>query len=269
MRNAFGIMGVLCGAIVVALIARYGYKTTDVEADAWIMAFMFGVIATFGLADHAFGVFLWRHNKIISLATGLVAFASLSLNLSNSLGAIAGRADSAIQESVETNRKIRTAEAELKRLTDLRNAMDTFVQTDEATVNAAKRAADAATKSREDECTRRGENCRAREADERDANARLAKATANKAATDRAIRLEADAAIQRDLLFRLGPIITINAQGSAIAKLFRLPDEEAGFAATVQQFSTALVVELIADTNIEDLDALPRQERWPDGIICA
>ena len=34
-------------------------------------------------------------------------------------------------------------------------------------------------------------------------------------------------------------------QGSALAGLFRLPDEEAGFLVTVQQFSTAAVVELI------------------------
>jgi hypothetical protein len=34
-------------------------------------------------------------------------------------------------------------------------------------------------------------------------------------------------------------------QGSAIAKLFRLPDVEADYAATAQQFGIAVVVELI------------------------
>ena len=70
-------------------------------------------------------------------------------------------------------------------------------------------------------------------------------ATAAKAATDRANRLEADAEAQRHKLNELGPIVKVSLQGSAIASLFRLPDEEAGFLATVQQFGVAAVVELI------------------------
>ena len=46
-------------------------------------------------------------------------------------------------------------------------------------------------------------------------------------------------------LAELGPLVIVNVQGSAIAKLFRLPDEEADFAATAQQFGIAVVVELI------------------------
>ncbi len=37
----------------------------------------------------------------------------------------------------------------------------------------------------------------------------------------------------------------MNVQGSALAKLFRLPETEAEFAATAQQFGVAVVVELI------------------------
>ena len=61
----------------------------------------------------------------------------------------------------------------------------------------------------------------------------------------RATKLEADAQKQRDKLAELGPLVVVNVQGSAIAKLFRLPDEEADFAATAQQFGVAVVVELI------------------------
>jgi hypothetical protein len=50
MRNAVGVFGLVCGLIVVALVGRYGFKTTDLEADAWIMAFLFAVIAAFGIA---------------------------------------------------------------------------------------------------------------------------------------------------------------------------------------------------------------------------
>ena len=250
MRNAFGGMGVLCGAIVVALVARYGFKTTDVEFDAWIMAFMFGVIATFGLGGHAFAVYLWRHNKAISIIAGLVAALSLGINLSNSLGAIAGRSDVASTERIEKNRKIRSAEAELKRLTDLRDTMPAFVTTDGGAVRAAQTAADAARQSRAAECgngdpKKRGKNCRDREADERAANDRLAQVTAAKAATDRASKLESDADKQRKILGELGPVVVVNVQGSTIAKLFRLPDDEAGYASTMQQFGTAAIVELI------------------------
>lgn len=245
MRNAVGIFGLACGAIVVALVARYGYKTTDVETDAWIMAFFFGAIASFALAGHAIAVRLWTASKFWSIAAGLVAVVALGLNLSNSLGAIAGRADTVQTAAVEHNRKIKAAEAELKRLQGVRSAMPAFDFADQATVDAAKRAADAATKSREAECKNRGNLCREREADERAAADKLAAAARNKAASERATKLEADMAAQNGTLSKLGPAATVNAQGSALARLFRLPDDEAGFVATAQQFGTAAIVEFI------------------------
>ena len=175
MRNAVGIFGLLCSVVVVGLVGRYGYKTTDEPTDALIVAFLYGVIATFALAGHAFAVFLWRYSRVAGLAAGAIAAVSLGLNLSNSLGAIAGRQDTAQQERIDKNRKIRATEAELKRLTGLRDAMEAFVHTDEEAVTAAKRAADAATASRQAECQRRGDRCRDRERDEREANERLTK----------------------------------------------------------------------------------------------
>ena len=248
MRNAFGIMGVVCGAIVVLLVARYGYKTTDKTTDALIVAFLYGVIATFGLAGHAFAVFLWRHSMRASVCAGLIAVGALGLNLSNSLGAIAGRQSTAQMERIDNNRKIRAAEAELKRLEKAREDMGAVVATDEEAVKAAKRAADTAAKSREAECETRGKpkgECRKREEAEAEANDKLTKVTAAKAVSDRANKLDADAKAERAKLDKLGPIVKVDVQGSAIAGLFRLPDEAAGFLATVQQFGTAAVVELI------------------------
>src|SRR5262245_22331082 len=123
MRNAFGIFGLICGMIVVVLVGRYGYKTTDVEFDAWVMAFLFAVIASFGLAGHVLALRLRHVSKIASILVGIVAVGSLGMNLSNSLGAIAGRSDSAVMKRVAKNRDIRAAETELKRLTSLRDAM--------------------------------------------------------------------------------------------------------------------------------------------------
>ena len=250
MRSAVGIFGVVCGLIVIGLVGRYGFKSTDIEADAWIMAFLFGAIAAGGLFGHAVAVRLWRTSQSASVAVGIVSAVALLLNLSNSLGAIAGRADTVTMERIAKNRSIRAAEAELKRLTDLRTAMPAFVQTDADAVSAAKRAADTATTAKERECgggdpKQRGRFCRDKEDAEKVAADALAQASAAKATTDRATKLEADAQKQRDKLAELGPLVIVNVQGSAIAKLFRLPDEEADFAATAQQFGVAVVVELI------------------------
>ena len=92
---------------------------------------------------------LWRYSIVASICAGIIAFVALGLNLSNSLGAIAGRSDVVTTERIESNRKIRATEVELKRLTDLRDAIEAFVPTDAEAVGAAKRAADAAAKSRE------------------------------------------------------------------------------------------------------------------------
>jgi hypothetical protein len=250
MRSAVGIFGVACGLIAIGLVGRYGFKSTDIEADAWIMAFLFGAIAAGGLFGHAVAVRLWRLSQMASISVGVVSAAALLLNLSNSLGAIAGRADTVTMERITRNRSIRAAETELKRLADLRTAMPAFVQADADAVSAARRAADAATIAKERECgggdpRQRGRFCRDKEDAEKTAAEALAQVSAAKAATDRATTLEADAQKQREKLAELGPVVIINVQGSAIAKLFRLPDEEADFAATAQQFGVGVVVELI------------------------
>jgi hypothetical protein len=249
MRSAIGVFGLICGVIVIGLVGRYGFKSTDVEADAWIVAFLFGAIATGGLFGHAVALHLWRYSWLASIGMGAVAFVALGLNLSNSLGAIAGRQDQAEHERIAKNRAIRAAEAELRRLTDLRTAMPAFVVTDQATVDAARTAKDVAASRRKAECgennEKRGNICKQREEDETKATNALTAASTAKAQTDRASRLENEAEGQRRKLADLGPIVSVNLQGSAIAKLFRLPDSEAEFASIVQQIGTAAVVELI------------------------
>ncbi len=173
MRNALAIFGLICGGIVIGLVGRYGYKTTDDPSDALIVAFLFGAIACGGLFGHTIAVRLWRHSKPAAIGTGLVSAMALLLNLSNSLGAIAGRAETVTTERISKNRAIRAAENELQRLTALRDAMPGFKPTDAAALTAAERAADAATRARGAECDKRGARCRDREADEHAANAAL------------------------------------------------------------------------------------------------
>jgi hypothetical protein len=274
MRDGVGIFGLVCGVVIIALVARYGYKTTDVELDAWITAFYFGMIATAGLGGHAVAARLWGLNRPVSVAVGIVSAVALMLNLGNSLGAIAGRQDKTTMDRVAKNRDIRTAEVELKRLEKLRQEMPAFVQTDAEVVAAAKRSADAATIAKDRECgngdpKQRGHFCRDKETAEASAMTAWREASAAKAQTDRAIRLEADAQRERHKLKELGPIVTVNEQGSAIAKLFRLPDTEADFVSTAQQFGMAAIAELIIALCVLSWEILGRAAptaRLPDRL---
>ena len=73
MRAVVGVFGCLCGLIVVALVARYGFKTADNEIDGAISAFLFGVIAAGGLGGHAVAIRLWRRNRSWAVVvTGLI-----------------------------------------------------------------------------------------------------------------------------------------------------------------------------------------------------
>ena len=245
MRNAVGIFGLFCGLIVIGLVGRYGYKTTETEADALIMAFLFAAIAAGGLFGHAVSVRLWKLSKPAAVAVGIVCAAALLLNLSNSLGAIAGRSDAVTIKQIGTNRVIDAAEAEHDRLDRLRDEMAAFTYTDDAAVEAARQASMTAAENKLAECDKRGPNCRQREIDAQAAADRLTAATASHSATNRARQLEADAKVQRDKLTELGTKREINVQGAALARLFRLPDSEAAFAAVAQQFGIAVVVELI------------------------
>ena len=249
MRELVGIFGLVCGAVVVSTVATYGYASADEPAVKWNMAFLFGVIATGGLFGHAVSVRLWPISRFWSVIVGVACAGALIINLSNSLGALAGKDSRSAAEAASKSTQIRDDRAELARLQKALDAVGPFTPADDTAVSAAKRAADAATKSREAECgsteKQRGVNCRAREADERNANEALAKATAAKATTDRANRLEAQMQPIRDHLAKAGPVAATNVQGNALAKLFRLPDAEAGFMATLQQFGLAAVVEIL------------------------
>jgi hypothetical protein len=62
----------------------------------------------------------------------------------------------------------------------------------------------------------------------------------------------------RERLAKSGPLVTVNVQGSAIAKLFRLPDDEADFAAVAQQFGVAVIVELLIVMSLVAFELLRR-----------
>jgi hypothetical protein len=223
------------------------------------------VIAAGGLFGHAVSVRIWPLNRFWSVCVGLACAAALIINLSNSLGALAGRNSRSAAEINSKTSAIRDDRTEVARLQKALEKLGTYIPTDQAAVDAAKRALDAATTAKERECgggdpKQRGRFCRDREDAEREAASALTKATAAKALTDRATKLETDMRPIRERLRLAGPIREANVQGSAIAKLFRLPDSEAQFAETLQQFALAGVVEALIVLSMVSFELLGRNQ---------
>ena len=197
MREAVALFGLTCGLIVIWTVGNYGYSSADDPAAKWNMAFLFGVIAAGGLFGHAVAQRAWCYNKLLSLAVYLVCGVALIVNLSNSLGALATRNSRSESETSSKASTIKDDRAELARLQKALDKLGSYVATDQAAVDAAKRALDAASTAMERECgngdpKQRGRFCRDKEDAEKTAADVLTKATAAKAVTDRAMRIETD-----------------------------------------------------------------------------
>jgi hypothetical protein len=251
MRAALGIFGVVAGIIVVALVGRYAFITSDTATDGAIAAFFFGAIAIGGIAGPAAAVHLFRGAKgwaklwgILALGLALVA---LAVNLTNSLGAIAGRADKTLAERAKAADSRKDDRAEFARLLRQREAMPAFTPATAETVQAARDAVASAETIRARECAngdprQRGINCRARETDEQAKRDALAVVLANKAATDRAAKLDSDAAAIRARLEKAQPVASVNPLADTLGRILSLP---ADTAATAQQVAMVVVVELL------------------------
>jgi uncharacterized membrane protein len=116
MRSAVGIFGLICGAIVIWTVGNYGYSSTDDPAAKWNMAFLFGVIATAGLFGHAVSLRLWSVNRFLSVMAFIACAAALMINVSNSLGALAGRSSKASAEAITKMANLGADRDELARL---------------------------------------------------------------------------------------------------------------------------------------------------------
>jgi hypothetical protein len=244
-RGLVGGFGWLFGLGVVALVARYGYISSDNQVNGAILAFLFAGVAAGGLFGHAVAVHIWRIHRGWSVLLGLVCVAALVLNISNSLGAIAGRDDKTLAERAKIKETRADDRAELKRLTAEHEALPKFAATTAETVKAAQAAVTAAERIRAAECDKRGPNCRTRETEEQAKRDALTKVLADKAMTERAERLEAQIQRLRTRLDTGDAVRNVNPQGAVFAKLFRLPDSEADTAATWQQFAMSVVVDLL------------------------
>src|SRR5262249_963975 len=119
MRTLFGCLATLLCVVSVALAVRYGYKGADTEIDGVISALVVsGLIALCACLFDAAAVRLWfmRHQAGLVMI-GLIAAAGLIVTFTNSLGAIAGRADSTQAERIRAKADQADDRAELSRIT--------------------------------------------------------------------------------------------------------------------------------------------------------
>jgi hypothetical protein len=244
-RHLVGGFGWLFGLGVVALVARYGYISSDNEVNGAILAFLFAGVAAGGLFGHAVAVRIWRIHRGWSFVLGLICVAALVLNISNSLGAIAGRDDKTLAERTKVKETRAGDQAELKRLTGEHAALPKFVATTPEAVKAAREAVASSERIRAAECEKRGTRCRERENEEQAKRDALATILTNRALTERAERLETDMKRLRERLDKGDVVRAVNPQGAILTKLFKLPDSEADTAATWQQFAMSIVVDLL------------------------
>ena len=149
------------------------------------------------------------------VVTGL----ALVISLSNSLGAMAGRGNEQQAERMRVADTVRDLRRGLDRAETERKELK-FEAADEAAVNAARAKATAATAAKDAECQWRGQRCRDKETAESTALATLEAITRNKAATDRAAKLDSDIATFREKIENAGPVLEANSQGNALARIF-------------------------------------------------
>jgi hypothetical protein len=220
MRQLFGWLAALLCVVSIALAARYGYKGADTEIDGVISGVVFGLIALCACLFDAAAVRLWfMSHRIGAGVVGLIAAAALVVTFTNSLGAIAGRADVTQAERSRAKSDQVEDHAELRRISAERAALPAFVPADEAGVRVAQAAVAAAERVTKAECERRGPNCRQRETEEQAKRDALAAVLARKALTERAAKLDSDAARVRVRLSRAPSVQNANPLGAVLEQM--------------------------------------------------
>jgi hypothetical protein len=219
MRVLFGCLAILLGFVSILLAARYGYKGADTLVDGLISAVVFGAIALCAFLFDAAAVRLWfLGHRIGSAIIGLIAAAALIVTFTNSLGAIASRADSTEAERSRVKADHADDRAELKRITREREGIS-FTPTTEEAVGAAREAVASAERIRTAECGQRGPRCRDREGEEQSKRDALAAVLASKALTDRAAALDAEEARVRAKLAKAPKVQNANPLGAVLEQM--------------------------------------------------
>jgi hypothetical protein len=243
MRHVALVFAILGGAALVIIAARYGYASTDNPTDALFWGFLYGIITLGGLFGHGFALRVWRHDKRAGAFIFAVAAAAFIIGQSNSLGSMASRGNEATAKRQGIADDVEDLQKQLKTAVTEREKLQ-FDPADEKTVSSANEEATNATNARIRECkSGRGPACIEKEKAEEQALAKKTKATNDKAAADRAKKLDEEIIPGlRKQIKEAGPVLETNSQGSALARLF---GGEAKKLLTWQNLAMGTVAELL------------------------
>ena len=262
MRHGVEFFGLVSSAIIIAVAARYGFKTSDNDLDGYIWAFIYGAITFGGLGGHTVGVRLWRYGKIsLALVIFAVSLFALAISLSNSLGAMAGRMNTTLTARMQIAETVRDTRRSLKRAEEEREALK-FEATDWSAVEAAQAKAKAAAAAKEAECSYlRGSKCQKKEDEEAKALAEFETISKNKTAMERARALDAEIKALREKIEKNGPVLEANSQGSALARLFALPEGDAATLSTYQNLAMAVGIEILIVLSLIAYEVMSEHEK--------
>jgi hypothetical protein len=260
MRTFARFFGLSGGFVMIVIAARFGFKTSDNDLDGYIWAFTYGSVTLGGLFGHSLALRVWRHNQRIGALVMVISALALTISLSNSIGAMAGRGNEKQAKRLEVAENVRGWRRDIERDQKKRDGMQ-FKPTDEAAVEAAKKATAAATAAKEAECkSGRGSACKTKEGDEAKALADEKATIQDKNATDTAAKLDANIKGFEDNIKRAGPVLEADSQGSALARLFNLPDTQAATLSTYQNLAMAVVIELLFVISLVASEVLEHHE---------
>jgi hypothetical protein len=249
------IFGIVCGTVIVAAAARFGFRTSDNDADGIMAGFLYASITIGGLVGHPLAIRVSRKSRATGIILMLVSFCALLISLSNSLGALAGRGNELQAKRMQVAETVRAAKRSLERAEREREGLQ-FTPTNAEAVKAAKSKADAATATKEAECRKRGDKCREREADESRALEALEAATREKAVTERALALDTEIGDLKAKIDKVGPVLDANPQGSAFARLLNLPETEVNTIAAWQSLAMVIMIELLIVSSLIAFEVL-------------
>ena len=241
MRSALGIVGFTASAVIVAIAGRFGFATSGEPLDGIMWAFFYGLLALGAIGGPAVAVRVGRVAPVWGVIAGFFVCAVIAGNISVTFGASVGRSDRMLAERMRASQAGQFDAAELQRVQRERAEMK-YTPATAADVKAAQETVAAAERSRIAECDKRGPHCRTREATEQSARETLTAALANKAATDKATRLDAEITTIRARINGGQAVVSVNPQAEAWARVFRVDPITA---ATYQPLAIVVLVEML------------------------
>ncbi len=161
------------------------------ESDSGGWSFLaFQLLSLFVMAQIPFAISRPGRRFGGRLVLSVLAALLVVTNLAFSVESVGHVRDAARDRNRAAEQRVESIKRQLDENRANRSGLPVFVPTSDDEVAAAQRAVDAAVVSREQECTKVGDNCRKRVADVVDAQARLSGVQANKAVADRAFALD-------------------------------------------------------------------------------